>query len=255
MTRPLAWAVALAAALVAGGCATTSGAGGPAAAQASAPSKADPWERLNRRVFAFNEALDEAVLQPVARAYRSAVPELVRTGVDNVFGNVADAWSAVNHLLQGKGRDAFEMTVRFTTNTVWGIGGVFDIASEAGIERRSEDLGQTVGRWGIGPGPFLMLPVLGPRTVRDTAALPVDRLASLSSFVSPASASYGVVALEVVHVRAGLLSTGNLLGQVALDKYSFVRDAYLAKRRNDVYDGNPPEEPEEDPAAGGTPRQ
>ena len=137
---------------------------------ASAPgARNDPLEPMNRAVFAFNEAVDDAVLKPVATAYQKVVPELVRTGVDNVFANIGDLWSAANQLLQAKPVAAVEMGFRFVVNSSFGIGGLFDIASEAGLERRSEDFGQTLGRWGLGTGPYLVLPLLGPSNVRDGA--------------------------------------------------------------------------------------
>ncbi|MFM7848019.1 MAG: VacJ family lipoprotein [Rubrivivax sp.] len=208
--------------------------------------KADPLEGLNRSVFAFNEAIDLALLKPLAIAYKTAVPTPVRTGVDNVFGNVGDAWSAVNLLLQGKVKRALEMTVRVTTNTVFGVGGLFDLASDAGLERQAEDFGQTLGKWGLAPGPYLVLPFYGASSLRDALGLPLDRKASLPGVVQDGSYRWGLTTLELVHGRADLLSATNLLEQVAFDKYSFVRDSYLARRRHQVFDGNPPEEPEDD---------
>lgn len=218
----------------------------PVSGARSLAIKADPLEGLNRGVFAFNEALDKALLKPLATAYKSVLPSPVRTGVDNVFGNVGDAWSAVNLLLQGKVKSALEMTVRVTTNTVFGLGGLFDLASDAGLERQPEDFGQTLGRWGFGPGPYLVLPFYGASSLRDAAGLPLDRQASLPGIVHDGSYRWGLTTLELVHARAGLLSATNLLEQVAFDKYSFVRDSYLARRRSLVFDGNPPEEPEEE---------
>ena len=225
----------------------------PAQAQTQAPGvapslpiKADPLEGLNRGVFAFNEAVDRALLKPLATAYRTVVPSPVRTGVDNVFGNVGDAWSAVNHLLQGMVKSALEMTVRVTTNTVFGLGGLFDLASDAGLERQPEDFGQTLGKWGFGPGPYLVLPFYGASSLRDAAGLPLDRQASLPGIVHDETYRWSLTTLELVHARAGLLSATNLLEQVAFDKYSFVRDSYLARRRSQVFDGNPPEEPEDE---------
>ena len=254
--RPAAfWRTALARGVVATALAAGLTAGSfPAFAQISAAQprapkvKADPLEGLNRSIFAFNEAVDLALLKPLATAYRKVIPSPVRTGVDNVFGNVGDAWSAVNHLLQGKVQTAVEMTVRVTTNSLFGLGGLFDLASEAGLERQSEDFGQTLGKWGVGPGPYLVLPFYGASSLRDAAALPLDRKASLPGIVQDGIYRWGLTTLELVHGRADLLSATSLLEQVALDKYSFVRDSYLARRRNQVHDGNPPEEPEEDEA-------
>jgi phospholipid-binding lipoprotein MlaA len=226
--------------------AVTPAVGAPAVRPRTRTVKSDPFEGFNRGVFAFNEMLDHALLKPLALAYKAAVPSPVRTGVDNVFGNVGDAWSAANHLMQGRVKSALEMTVRVTTNTVFGLGGLFDLASDAGLERQSEDFGQTLGKWGFGPGPYLVLPFYGASSLRDALGLPLDLKASLPGLVQDGAYRWGLTTLELVHSRADLLSATSLLEQVALDKYSFVRDSYLARRRNQVFDGNPPEEPEED---------
>lgn len=221
----------------------------PAAAGQRPAVRQDPFESFNRAVFSFNDAVDAALLEPVARTYRDAVPALVRQGVRNVFGNVEDGWSAINHVLQGKGQDGYEMMVRFVTNTTFGLGGLLDVAGEMGLERRSEDFGQTLGRWGLPAGPYVVLPLLGPSSVRDGVARPMDRAASLPNVAAEGSSSWALTVVDVVHTRSELLATGALLGQVALDRYTFVRDAYLARRRSLVYDGNPPPEPEDDEAA------
>lgn len=203
---------------------------------------ADPWEAFNRKVFAFNDALDEAILKPVAIAYRDHVPELVRRGVDNVLGNIGDLWSAANHLLQGKLQAGTEMTIRFVTNTVFGFGGLFDIATEARLPRRSEDFGQTLGRWGVGTGPYVVLPLFGPRTVRDTFGLAADWPFEPSRLPSTENGRFAVGAMAVLNTRTNLLSASDLLNQVALDRYTFLRDAYLQRRLDAVYDGAPPME-------------
>ena len=233
--------LALAAAVLAlaglGGCATV-----------QQPNPADPLEGWNRGVQRFNDGVDEAVLKPVATAYRDAVPEPVRDGVGNFFGNLDDVWSAANQLLQGKLEAALNMTLRVGLNTVFGLGGVLDPASEAGLERQSEDFGQTLGRWGLPAGPYLVLPLLGPSSVRETAALPLDMAAtSTGRVIDPEGAANWASALRVVDTRARLLSATRLLDDIALDRYSFLRNAYLARRRNLVWDGNPPEPPEEPP--------
>ncbi|MBA4176335.1 MAG: ABC transporter [Leptothrix sp. (in: Bacteria)] len=228
-------AAALCLALTVGGCATVP-------VSSSAPSPADPWERWNRRVFVFNEAVDEAVLKPVAETYRDVVPKLVRTGVDNVLGNFGDFWSTANHFMQGKGQDGLEMGMRVLTNTVFGLGGLLDPATEIGLTRRSEDFGQTLGKWGLPQGPYFVLPLLGPSTVRDTAGLLVDRQASPATLPSTATDRYAVTALQLLSVRTNLLSAVTLVDQVALDKYSFIRDGYLSRRRDALYDGAPPME-------------
>jgi phospholipid-binding lipoprotein MlaA len=242
-------------ALALGGCATVPP--GPGATQTPG-QKADPWENWNRKVFAFNDAVDDAVLKPVAEGYRKVVPQFVRTGIGNVLGNIGDVWSTANHFLQGKVATGFEMGMRVLTNTVLGFGGVLDIATEARLPRRSEDFGQTLGKWGFGTGPYMVLPILGPSNVRDTGGLIVDRVvASPSKLAETDNGAYAVTGVEVVQTRSELLATTNLVGDVALDRYSFVRDAYLQRRLDQVYDGAPPEEKWDDepdsaaaPAAG-----
>jgi phospholipid-binding lipoprotein MlaA len=226
-----------------GGCATTTG------APQGAANPRDPWEAWNRKVFAFNEALDENLLRPVATAYRDIVPQFMRTGVTNVFNNFADAWGAINSLLQGKGEAAASDTVRFAFNSVFGIAGVLDLASEARIDASREDFGQTLGYWGFGPGPYVVWPVLGPSAVRESAALPFDLSASPTVAVRPLTVRWGVGVINIVNTRANLLGATRVIEDIALDKYSFIRDAYLARRRSLVYDGEPPElPPDEEPA-------
>ena len=237
--RMLPLALVLCAALV-GGCATVAPAGPGAAATPAVPATPDPWENWNRKVFAFNEGLDAAVLKPVAQAYRDWVPGLVRAGVENVFGNVGDVWSAANHLLQGKVQTGLEMGMRVLTNTLFGLGGLLDPASEMKLARRSEDFSQTLGTWGVASGPYLVLPLLGPSTVRDTAGFIADRRASYSRLVDTDAAAYTLSGLELVSIRTSLLGATALIDQVALDKYSFVREGYISRRRNAQYDGAPP---------------
>lgn len=208
----------------------------------SAP-KNDPLEPYNRAMFGFNEALDNAVLAPLARGYVAVVPELARTGVSNVFGNFGDVWSAFNQLLQGKGEVAATMTMRVATNTLFGIGGLFDVASDLGMERQSEDFGQTLGRWGLPAGPYFVWPVLGPSTIRDSAGRPLDMAWSPTRLTDHELTRYSISGLQLLDTRASLLGATRILDGIALDKYTFVRDAYIARRRNLVYDGDPPEEP------------
>ncbi|MEN9892611.1 MAG: hypothetical protein RLY78_2906 [Pseudomonadota bacterium] len=229
---------------------------GPACAQAgaqtTAPSErsatagvrsADPWESWNRKVFAFNDVLDRHLMQPVAEGYRAAVPQLVRTGIGNFFGNLGDLWSAANHLMQGKGEDGVKMGMRFLTNTAFGLGGVLDFATDLGLPRRSEDFGQTLGRWGVGAGPYLVLPVLGPSTLRDTGGLVLDYASYPTQRIEREALRYGTTGLRLVDTRAGLLDTTGLLDQVALDRYSFMRDAWLQRRLDQVLDGAVPVAP------------
>lgn len=208
--------------LVLTGCATVS---------ASADSR-DPWEGLNRSVWRFNEAIDDAVLQPVARGYRAAVPELVRTGVSNFLGNLSDVWSLVNNVLQLKPRESAEMTARVALNSTVGLLGLVDVASGTGLQRRREDFGLTLGHWGVPTGPYLVLPLLGPSTLRDTAALPIERKGDLVQQVDEASARTGLSVLRVVDQRASVLEAGRMIGSAALDRYTFVRDAHLQRRRS-----------------------
>ena len=244
--RRCAAPAALALVLLLGACASTPTPGTAAAAAAPVSHPADPWEVFNRKMFAFNEALDEAVLKPVATVYRDSVPELVRRGIDNVLGNIGDVWSAANQLLQGKLESGLNMGMRVLTNTLFGLGGLLDPASEAGLLRRSEDFGQTLGRWGVGPGPYVVLPLFGPRTLRDSFGLAVDLQFEPSQLPVSESGRYATAALALLNTRANLLSASQLLDQIALDKYSFLRDAYLARRIDAIYDGAPPLESFED---------
>ncbi|MDA8519523.1 MlaA family lipoprotein [Acidovorax sp. NCPPB 4044] len=212
-------ACAVAAALVLAGCAS-----GPNA------NPRDPLEPYNRGMTRFNDTVDEIILRPVAIAYTEVTPPLVRTGVSNFFANLGDLWSFVNNVLQLRGESALNSIARFNVNTVFGMGGVFDVASEMGIDRAKQDFGLTLGRWGVPTGPYLVLPLLGPSTVRDTIALPVDSKGNLVTYVDPVSDRNALYALNIVNTRANLLRASSVLDTAALDKYSFTRDAYLQVR-------------------------
>jgi phospholipid-binding lipoprotein MlaA len=201
----------------------------------------DPLEPFNRGVYKFNDAVDTAVLKPVATAYVNVTPVVVRTGVSNFFSNLSEPWSFVNNVLQGKGSQAGDNFGRFVLNTVFGVLGLADPASDAGIERHREDFGQTLGRWGVPSGPYLVLPLLGSSTVRDTAALPIDMQGNLLQQVDDSGARLATYALRAVNARASLLRAGSVLDEAALDKYTFSRDVYLQVRRSEVYDGNEPD--------------
>lgn len=210
------------------GCAT-----GPGA------NPVDPMEPFNRGVSRFNETVDDAVFVPVATAYQRAVPSMVRTGVNNFFGNLGDVWSLANNVAQLKLQGSAETFMRLNVNTFFGLGGLLDVATEAGIPRHEEDFGQTLGYWGVGAGPYVVLPLLGPSTLRDTAALPVDRFGDPVSQMNDVAWRNSLSVLRIVDTRAQYLRASRLLGEAALDKYSFTRDAFLQRRQSQVHDGNP----------------
>jgi phospholipid-binding lipoprotein MlaA len=202
----------------------------------------DPLEPMNRVIFNVNDALDRNVVRPVAQAYVNVVPRLVRTGVSNVFGNVSDAFSAINNLLQGKKEPFGSDLGRVLVNSTFGLGGIFDIASEANIEKYNEDFGQTLGWWGLGAGPYLVLPILGSSNVRDATGLVAHGLIDPVYQVTPTVNEYELVVLRALDTRAGLLGTDDLVQSAALDKYTFIRSAYTQRRRSLVYDGKPPKD-------------
>lgn len=220
---------ALAVLVLASGCATAPNA-----------NPVDPFEPYNRSMTDFNTAVDDAVLKPVAKTYRAVLPQPVRTGVGNFFGNLNDAWSFVNNVLQAKPEGALHSFWRVVVNSSVGLGGVLDPASEMSLERHHEDFGQTLGRWGVPPGPYFVLPVLGPSTVRDTVAMPVNVLGQPIGHLQNIPLRNSLWVTEIIDRRARVLDAAELLESAALDPYSFTRDAYLQKRRNDIFDGNPP---------------
>jgi phospholipid-binding lipoprotein MlaA len=238
--RRMGRALLVAALLPLAGCAT-----GPHA------NPRDPFEPFNRGVSEFNENVDAVILKPSATFYREKVPPLVRTGVSNFFNNLGDAWSAVNSALQLKLGNAAENWMRFSFNTVFGFAGVLDIASEMNIERHREDFGQTLGQWGMPAGPYIVLPLLGPSTLRDTVALPVDWQGDPLAHFKPEVTRDGLYVLRVVDVRSNLLRASDVLEGAALDRYSFLRDSYLQRRRAEIGpprvgkdDGSDGQEPE-----------
>ncbi|MDP3700170.1 MAG: VacJ family lipoprotein [Hylemonella sp.] len=194
----------------------------------------DPIEPFNRGVQRFNDGVDEAFLKPVATVYRDVTPDLVRTGVNNFFSNLRDLWSSMNAALQLRPREATENFLRFSVNTFWGIGGLLDIASEMQIERTTLDFGQTLGRWGVPSGPYLVLPLMGPSTLRDTVGMGVESSGDLLTGMNHIPSRNSLYALRIVETRANLLRAGSLLDQAALDKYSFTRDAYLQRRESQI---------------------
>ena len=236
-----ACAVGAALLLAAGGTATAQ----PATASAPARPAYDPFETFNRAVFEFNDALDRAVLKPAAQVYVFAVPEALRFVVSNVFANLGDVWVGVNNLLQGKPMAAGSDFLRFGLNTTLGFAGFADIASEIGLRRNREDFGQTLGWWGLPAGPYLVLPLFGPSSVRDTAGFAVDTSVDYLWRVRDDDARLGAGMLRLVNARASVLEAERVIEAAAIDRYSFIRDGYLQRRRNLVYDGDPPPEPAE----------
>jgi phospholipid-binding lipoprotein MlaA len=196
----------------------------------------DPLEPMNRSIYRFNEKVDSIILKPVATAYKEVTPRPVRSAVGNFFGNLKDLWSSLNAAMQLRPREAAENFMRFNLNTVFGFLGLIDIATEAGIPRTETDFGQTLGRWGVPAGPYLVLPFLGPSSGRDLGGLVVDSQGDLLQKANDPSAITGLTGLKLVDKRANLLRASTMLDDAALDPYSFLRDAYLQRRQNQVQD-------------------
>jgi len=213
-----------------------------ACATVKSPDPRDPIESFNRSMFGFNDAVDKVVLKPVATVYQKATPSMVRKGVGNFFNNLDDVWSTLNNAMALKGAATGSSFGRVMVNTTLGLGGVIDIASDLNIERYPADFGLTLGRWGVKPGPYVVLPVLGSFTLREVFALPVDQQGSLISHVPDVPTRLGLTVVNLVDVRAQFLKAGDVVDGAALDKYSFMRDAYFQRQRYSQYDGNPPEE-------------
>ncbi len=232
-------AILFASAIFLGGCATTSGSNAD-----------DPLEGFNRAMFDFNDGLDRVALKPAATAYQEVLPSFVQTGVSNFFGNIGDVWTMVNNFLQGKVEQGLSDGMRVVFNSTIGFGGVLDIASEAGIPKHKEDFGQTLGKWGVASGPYVVLPLFGPSTVRDTAALPVDWSGDPWVYVTPVDVRNVGAVIRVIDLRASALNATNLLEDVALDRYTFIRGAYLQRRESQVNDGAESTRPEADKVVG-----
>jgi phospholipid-binding lipoprotein MlaA len=186
-------------------------------------------------MFALNEGVDKAVLKPVAQGYRAVTPQPVRAGVSNFFNNLEDLWSGLNGVLQLRPVVATENFMRFGVNTVFGLAGLLDVASEMGIESKPEDFGKTLGRWGVPAGPYLVFPLFGPTTLRDSTTIVLENKYDAISAIQDVKTRNSLTALRVVDTRTNLLRLGNLLDDAALDKYSFTRDAFLQKRRAEIY--------------------
>jgi phospholipid-binding lipoprotein MlaA len=197
----------------------------------------DPIEPFNRDVYAFNSTFDAWVTKPIAQGYVAATPRPARVNVSNFFGNLGDIWIGINNLLQGKPGDAASDAGRVLVNSTIGILGFFDVASEMGLDKHDEDFGQTLGVWGVGDGPYLVLPFFGPRTTRDAFGLIPDTYAALPGYIPDIPTRNTVRALGLVSTRADLLGGETTLSQAALDEYAFVRDFYLRRRASLIRDG------------------
>jgi phospholipid-binding lipoprotein MlaA len=219
--------VAVVVSLLASGCATTGGVADPR----------DPIEGFNRSMYSFNTFMDDNLFDPLGRAYRAVLPDFMDRGISNMFSNLGDVAVIANDILQGKIGQAVSDIARVVFNTTIGIGGFFDVSSHIGLPKHDEDLGQTLGRWGIGPGPYLVAPFFGPTTLRDAAGFGVQ-----STFLYPVAYvnndAYraGLMSLNYMDFKADLLSAGEILEEAALDEYDFVKNAYLERRENQVHD-------------------
>lgn len=222
--------VILACAMLFAGCAST-----------NAP-KADPFEGMNRATYTFNDKVDTALLKPIAQGYKAVTPQFARTGVSNAFSNIGDVGTAVNGLLQGKPGNALSDVGRFLVNTTIGVLGLFDVATPMGLEKHNEDFGQTLGKWGVESGPYLVIPLLGPSTLRDLVARPVDSYTGYFRYIDHIPTRNSTFGLEIIDLRANLLGASDTLDTAALDKYQFMRDAFLQRRLSQVYDGKVPQE-------------
>jgi phospholipid-binding lipoprotein MlaA len=215
------------------GCATT------------ANNPRDPFEGFNRAMFSFNEGID-VVVKPVAEGYDAAVPGFIKTGIGNFFGNVADLWIALNNLLQGKITESASDVGRVLVNSTVGVAGLIDVASNLGLEKHDEDFGQTLGRWGVGEGPYLYLPFLGPRNVRDAFGFAVDASVDPVEHLHHVRTRNTLIGARFIDLRASLLPADKVVEAAAFDKYGYIRNAYFQMRRSAVHDGSPPPLDEDD---------
>jgi phospholipid-binding lipoprotein MlaA len=232
LNRKIAPTLALCA-LVLAGCAVT-------------PSKVDPLEPWNRAMYSVHTAVDDAVIKPVAKAYVEVWPEPVRTGVSNFFGNLDDLFAGINDVLQGKADRAGDAFGRVLLNSTFGMGGILDLASMMGIAKDRNDFGLTFGKWGAPDGAYLFVPLFGPTTVRDGAGVIVRFYAAPTGYISNIGLRNSVWGVGYLDARAQALQAEGILDTAALDKYRFLRNAYLKARRYQLYDGKPPPEPDEE---------
>jgi phospholipid-binding lipoprotein MlaA len=220
MRRNLALTMTMTAALMFAGCTTV-----------RAPSPDDPLEGMNRAVFVFNDKIDQYALTPAAKGYRWVTPRPVRSNVTNFFSNIGDVYTAANNLLQLKVADGLEDVMRVVVNTVFGVGGLFDVATLAKLPKHTQDFGLTLGHYGVPAGPYLVLPMLGPSTVRDSAGLAADYFMSPITWINSTAASWGLYGANLLSLRSNLLDASDLVADAAIDRYSFMRNAYLQRRR------------------------
>lgn len=200
----------------------------------------DPYESFNRSMFAVNEVIDQFAAKPIAQGYDKVAPLPLKAAAGNFFGNLSDLWIGSNNALQGKFGDAGVDIGRLLINSTIGIFGLFDVASELGLEKHEEDFGQTMAVWGFGGDSYLFWPVIGPRTLRDTAGWVIDSYGDPVRRARPISSRNSMLTLRFVDIRAGLLPADKVVEEAALDKYAYIRDAYLQRRRNQIFDGRPP---------------
>jgi phospholipid-binding lipoprotein MlaA len=204
----------------------------------------DPWEPFNRSVFSFNESLDDYLLKPITKGYRFILPKPAQQGVNNFFGNYRDIYTSANNLLQGNLSMAFSDLMRVVVNTIFGLGGLFDVATPGGLEKHKADFGQTFGVWGIPSGPYVVLPFFGPSNVRDTLGTAVDLETDyLFRLLPDVALRNSLTALRVVNARNNYYEAGDLLEGAALDKYTFTRDAYIQRRQYQIDQAKEGKEP------------
>jgi phospholipid-binding lipoprotein MlaA len=227
---------ALLVAVLLSGCATVTGERDPK----------DPWESMNGTTHAFNESLDEAILKPMVTGYLSVTPAWVQEGLNNIFGNLEDVGNGLNNILQGKPKEGLTDLSRVVVNSVFGVFGIWDIATPLGLDKHDEDFGQTLGLWGVPPGPYLVLPLLGPSTARDGPARIIDPQFFLYTNIESNAIGWTVWGIDKFRARANLVKAESVLDTAALDRYTFIRDVWLQRRRNNVYDGSPPRAKEDE---------
>lgn len=213
--------------------------GGLSGCATTANNPKDPFEGFNRAMFSVNEGID-VVVKPVAQGYDNVAPDFIKTGIGNFFGNIGDVWISLNNFLQGKLTEGSSDVARVLVNTTIGIAGLIDVGSEFGLEKHSEDFGQTLGVWGVGDGPYLFWPIIGPRTARDTVGVAVDMYVDPVLNIDEVDVRNTLNGVRFIDLRASMLPADKVVEQAAFDKYNYIRDAYLQNRRSEIHDGNPP---------------